>query len=143
MRSASAESQAVRRAGFILALLAVPAFALLALAMGKEAGWDFQNYHWYDPYSLLAGRLSFDVSVGHHASYYNPFLDVPLYWLGAHFPAWVTGVWLGAEAGLGARYEDGRWGPSIFATGASRGTDSLGAHFFALGLTPMLTRPSA
>ena len=99
---ASAESRAIRRIGFALALSAIPAFALLALALGKEAGWDFQNYHWYDPYALLSGRLGFDIAVAHHATYYNPLPDVPLYWLGAHFPAWVAGAWLGVEAGLAA-----------------------------------------
>lgn len=95
-------STSIRRAGWVLALLALPAFAVLALAFGKEAGWDFQNYHWYDPYALLAGRLGFDIAVAHHATYYNPLIDVPFYWLGSHFPAWVGGIWLGLQAGLGA-----------------------------------------
>jgi hypothetical protein len=92
----------VRLIGWGFALGAVPAFALLALAMGKEASWDFENYHWYDPYAFLNGRLTFDTGVAHHATYYNPILDVPLYWLGSRFPAWVAGAWLGALAGLAA-----------------------------------------
>ncbi len=94
--------QTIRRAGFVLAFLALPLFALVALALGKEAGWDFQNYHWYDPYALLNGRLGFDIAVAHHATYYNPFLDVPFFWLGTHFPAWVAGAWMGIEAGFAA-----------------------------------------
>jgi hypothetical protein len=86
----------------LLAVLALPVFAVVAIASGKEAGWDFQNYHWYDPYALLHGRLGFDIAVAHHATYYNPFLDVPLFWLATHFPAWVGGAWLGAEAGAAA-----------------------------------------
>jgi len=88
--------------GWAFVLLAVPAFALVALALGKEASWDFQNYHWYNPYALLNGRLGFDIAVAHHATYYNPFLDVPVYWLGSRFPAWSVGLWLGAEAGAAA-----------------------------------------
>jgi hypothetical protein len=99
---AAAETKQIRRIGWTFALFAIPAFALLALAFGKEASWDFQNYHWYDPYALLAGRLGFDIAVAHHATYYNPFLDVPLYWLGSRFPAWVPGLWLGAQAGITA-----------------------------------------
>jgi hypothetical protein len=83
-------------------VLALPLFAIVAIAFGKEAGWDFQNYHWYDPYALLNGRLGFDIAVAHHATYYNPYLDVPLYWLGTHCPAWVAGAWLGMAAGLAA-----------------------------------------
>jgi hypothetical protein len=92
----------IRLIGWLLALAALPLFALWAIVYGKEAGWDFQNYHWYDPYSLLNDRLGFDISVAHHATYYNPFLDVPLFLIGTHFPAWVGGAWLGIEAGAGA-----------------------------------------
>jgi len=92
----------IRLIGWLLAVAALPLFAVWALVYGKEAGWDFQNYHWYDPYSLLTGRLGFDVSVAHHATYYNPFLDVPLFLLGTHFPAWVAGAWLGIQAGIAA-----------------------------------------
>lgn len=92
----------VRKLGWLLAILALPVFAAWAVVYGKEAGWDFQNYHWYDPYALLNGRLDFDIAVAHHATYYNPFLDVPLFWLATHFPAWTGGAFLGAEAGLAA-----------------------------------------
>ncbi len=83
-------------------MLTFPVFGVLARLSGKEAAWDFENYHWYDPYALLTGRLGFDLAVAHHATYYNPLPDVPLYWLGAHFPAWVVGLWLGAQMGAAA-----------------------------------------
>ena len=101
-RQTGPDTEAMRRAGWLLALLAIPAFAIVAILRGKEAGWDFQNYHWYDPYAFLNGPLGFDLAVAHHATYYNPLLDVPLFWMGTHFPAWVAGLWLGAQAGLGA-----------------------------------------
>ncbi len=91
-----------RLTGYALAFLALPLFAVWAILYGKEAGWDFQNYHWYDPYALLNGRLGFDIAVAHHATYYNPFLDVPLFWVASHFPSWTGGALLGAEAGLAA-----------------------------------------
>ncbi len=97
-----ARARWVRLAGWAFAILAPPFFALIALALGKEAGWDFQNYHWYDPYALLHGRLGFDIAVAHHATYYNPFLDVPLFLIARHLPAWAGGAWLGAEAGVAA-----------------------------------------
>jgi len=96
------EPARIRLIGWLLAFAALPLFAVWAIVYGKEAGWDFQNYHWYDPYSLLSGRLGFDISVAHHATYYNPFLDVPLFLIGTYFPSWVAGAWLGIEAGVGA-----------------------------------------
>jgi hypothetical protein len=75
-------------------------FALIALLLGKATGWDLRNYHWYNPYGLLNDRLGFDIAVGHHASYYNPLADVPLFWIATHLPAWVGGVFLGAMAGV-------------------------------------------
>ncbi|HTP38399.1 MAG TPA: hypothetical protein VMI92_02375 [Steroidobacteraceae bacterium] len=75
-------------------------FAATALLLGKATGWDLENYHWYNPYALLHGRLGFDVAVGHVATYYNPLADLPLYWFGTHAPAWVTGAVLGALFGL-------------------------------------------
>lgn len=82
-------------------LLAAPVlFATLAVILGKEAGWDFQNYHWYNPFALLNERFGFDIAVGHHATYYNPFADVPFYVVATYAPAWVAGAYLGALFGV-------------------------------------------
>jgi hypothetical protein len=84
-----------------LLLAAGPAlFALLAIAMGKKTGWDLFNYHWYNPFALLNSRFGFDVAVGHHATYYNPLSDLPLYLVASHGPAWLGGVFAGAMAGV-------------------------------------------
>jgi hypothetical protein len=74
-------------------------WAGFVLVLGKDTSWDFRNYHWYAPYALLNGRLGFDVAVAHQASYYNPFLDVPFYWLAVHTHAWVALGLLGAVQG--------------------------------------------
>jgi hypothetical protein len=75
-------------------------FATIAVVLGKDAGWDFLNYHWYNPYALLNGRLGFDLAVAHHATYYNPLLDLPLYWITNLGPAWLGGALLGALFGI-------------------------------------------
>jgi hypothetical protein len=75
-------------------------FALIAVLMGKATGWDLRNYHWYNPYAFLNGRLGFDVAVGHHASYYNPIADVPFFLIASNAPAWMAGAFLGALAGI-------------------------------------------
>jgi hypothetical protein len=86
--------------GIWLMLAAPVLMALAAIAGGKEAGWDLQNYHWYIPYALINHRLGIDIAVAHHATYYNPLLDMPLYWLGTHGPAWLVGAFLGALFGV-------------------------------------------
>lgn len=75
-------------------------FAALTLFLGREAGWDLLNYHWYNPFALLNDRFDFDIAVGHHATYYNPIADIPFYLIATHAPAWVAGAYLGAMFGV-------------------------------------------
>jgi hypothetical protein len=75
-------------------------YGLLGVWAGKDASWDFMNYHWYNPYAFLTGRLGFDLAVGHHATYYNPLLDIPLYFAGTHLPASLVGFLLSFSQGL-------------------------------------------
>jgi hypothetical protein len=75
------------------------AWAFFVVCLGKDMSWDFRNYHWYIPYAFLNGRMGFDVSVAHQATYYNPLLDVPYYVLGTHAPSWLALGTLGAVQG--------------------------------------------
>ena len=43
--------------------------------------------------------MALDVAVAHQASYYNPFLDIPFYWLATHTHAWIALGVLGAAQG--------------------------------------------
>jgi hypothetical protein len=79
-----------------LALLFWAGFVIL---LGKDTSWDFRNYHWYAPYALLNHRMGVDVAVAHQASYYNPYLDLPFYWLATHSRAWIALGLLGAAQG--------------------------------------------
>jgi hypothetical protein len=79
-----------------LALLFWAGFVIL---LGKDTSWDFRNYHWYAPYALLNHRMAMDVVVAHQASYYNPYLDIPFYWLATHTRAWIALGVLGAVQG--------------------------------------------
>lgn len=92
---------AARRDGEIWPFVAGPlAVAALALWLGQSTSWDLRNYHWYNPYALLTGRMGFDVAVAHHATYYNPLIDLPL-WAVAHLgPGWLAAAFLGLVQGL-------------------------------------------
>jgi hypothetical protein len=70
--------------------LTVLGWAAFVVTLGKDTSWDFRNYHWYIPYALLNDRLGLDVAVAHQASYYNPLLDVPFYWLATHTSSWFA-----------------------------------------------------
>ena len=43
--------------------------------------------------------MGMDVAVAHQASYYNPVLDLPFYWLATHARAWIALGVLGASQG--------------------------------------------
>src|SRR5262249_16830705 len=73
---------------------------LLVIGLGKDMSWDFRNYHWYVPYAFLNGRMGFDISVAHQATYYNPFLDIPFYLLASHTHSWFALGVMGAVQGL-------------------------------------------
>jgi hypothetical protein len=77
----------------------VALWAAFAVFLGKDTSWDFRNYHWYIPYAFLNGRLGIDVAVAHQASYYNPLLDIPFYWIATHTPSWFALAILGAVQG--------------------------------------------
>jgi hypothetical protein len=74
-------------------------WAAFVVYLGKDTSWDFRNYHWYIPYAYLNDRMALDVVVAHQASYYNPFLDIPFFWLATHTPPWVALGALGAVQG--------------------------------------------
>jgi hypothetical protein len=74
-------------------------WAGFVILLGKDTSWDFRNYHWYAPYALLNHRMGMDVAVAHQASYYNPYLDLPFYWLATHTRAWIALGLLGAAQG--------------------------------------------
>ena len=76
------------------------AVALFAIWLGQSTSWDLRNYHWYNAYALLNGRMGFDMAVAHHATFYNPLIDLPLWWVAKIAPGWLAAAFLGALQGL-------------------------------------------
>ncbi len=75
-------------------------FGLTALFLGQDANWDLRNYHYYDAYAFLTGRLGFDIAPAQTPTYYNPLLHVPFYYLVNTLPPRGVGFVLGAVQGL-------------------------------------------
>jgi hypothetical protein len=85
----------------VLALFAaVPLlFGVISLALGQDSNWDLRNYHWYDAYAALTGRLDLDMGAAQTPTYYNPTLDIPFYLAANALPARIFGFLLGALQG--------------------------------------------
>ncbi|MEB1529813.1 hypothetical protein [Xanthomonas sp. WHRI 7945] len=79
-------------AGIAVALLG----GLLSLLLGQDANWDLRNYHLYNGYAALHGRLSVDLAPAQLQSYFNPLLDVLHYALLTGLPAPLAGFAMGA-----------------------------------------------
>jgi hypothetical protein len=53
---------------------------LAALATRQDSNWDLQNYHFYNPWAWLTGRIfDPDVAAAQLQTFHNPLLDVPFY----------------------------------------------------------------
>lgn len=75
-------------------------FGLASLARGQDDNWDLRNYHYYNPYALLNGKLGYDLAPGQWQSYFNPTLDLLYYGLLTTLPASLTGFVMGLLHGL-------------------------------------------
>ncbi len=77
-------------------------FGLLSVWYGQDDNWDLHNYHLYNPYALLNGKIDFDLAPGQWQSYFNPTLDLLYYGLTQAFAPRVVGFIMGALHGLNA-----------------------------------------
>jgi hypothetical protein len=53
--------------------------AWMGYTLGQDLNWDLLNYHYYNPYQLLGGRLDRDIHAAGVQSFHNPLLDLPFY----------------------------------------------------------------
>lgn len=84
-----------------LVLLVFPlAFGMLSLSLGRDINWDLKNYHYYNAYAFLEGRIDYDIAPAQLQTYINPLADLSFYVLARNFPSWVVGFLLGAVHGL-------------------------------------------
>ncbi|MDR2990420.1 MAG: glycosyltransferase family 39 protein [Burkholderiaceae bacterium] len=74
--------------------------ALGALLLGQDANWDLLNYHLYNGWAALHGRLSIDLMPAQLQSYFVPWLDVGYYLLAVKGSPMLAGAVLGALHGL-------------------------------------------
>ena len=75
-------------------------FGIVSLLLGADTNWDLQNYHLYNAYALLNGKLDIDLAAAGFQTYFNPMLDVPYYLAMEHLPPRLVGFLMGAMHGL-------------------------------------------
>ncbi|MCU0592739.1 MAG: hypothetical protein MUC57_14860 [Desulfobacterales bacterium] len=75
-------------------------FGLSILYLGQDISWDLRNYHYYNPFAFLNGRMGHDVAVAHVATYYNPLIYIPFYLAVTWLPPKAVGFILGFLPGL-------------------------------------------
>ena len=81
-RAASSFARHATRGWLDVALLVacVAVSSAVSIALGQDANWDLQNYHFYGPWALLAGRaFGWDIAAAQLQTYFNPLLDLPFY----------------------------------------------------------------
>ena len=99
MPAANAPNRSERSIRFLLGLTPV-VFGLSILCLGQDTSWDLRNYHYYNPFAFLTGRMGHDVAVAHVATYYNPLIYVPFYFAVTWLPPKAVGFILGFLPGL-------------------------------------------
>jgi hypothetical protein len=74
--------------------------ALASFLLGQDANWDLRNYHLYNGWAALHGRLSIDLAPAQLQSYFVPWLDAAYYLLVVKGSPMLAGTVLGAWHGL-------------------------------------------
>jgi hypothetical protein len=83
------------------ASIAVPVlFGLISLWLGQDSNWDLGNYHRYNAFALLNGKVGVDLAPAGMQSYFSPVLDVPYYLMTTYWPAPLVGFVMGVVHGL-------------------------------------------
>lgn len=72
-------------AATLAACIAGAGFA--SVACGLDVNWDLKNYHYYDAFAFLEGRLAWDVAPAQIQTYHNPLADLAFYALVREIPS--------------------------------------------------------
>lgn len=88
-------------AWFLVLCLAIS--STTSYLLGQDTSWDLQNYHFYNPWAFVHGRLMWDLAPAQLQSFFNPVPDLPFYLMvQANLPAPVIAMLLALPAGISA-----------------------------------------
>ncbi|MFL9870968.1 hypothetical protein [Paraburkholderia megapolitana] len=89
------------RRSLLIACWIVPLiYGVYSVMQGADSNWDIRNYHLYNAFALLHGKIAIDLAPAGMQSYFNPLLDVPYYLMSMHLPAMLVGFVMGVVHGL-------------------------------------------
>jgi len=96
-----APSRLTLRICLVIFLAGFLVFGAISLFLGQDISWDLKNYHYYNAYALIHGRLEYDYAPAQLQTYIaNPFLDLPFYILTGSLKAFKVGFLMGGIHGL-------------------------------------------
>lgn len=81
-------------------LLVALLFGTWSLLRGQDMNWDLLNYHLYNPYAFLNGRIEFDLAPAGVQTYFSPMLDIAWFKAISHLAPRTVGFLLGFLQGL-------------------------------------------
>src|SRR5947207_11340217 len=89
-------------AGILLAAMLL-AGAASVLLLRQDVNWDLQNYHFYNAWAFVHGRLGWDLAPAQLQSFHNPLGELPFYAMvsAGWPPQWISFA-LALPAGIGA-----------------------------------------
>jgi len=88
-------------AGLAAAMLAAGAISTFLLR--QDVNWDLRNYHFYNAWAFVHGRLGWDLAPAQSPTFHNPLPDLPFYWMvAADWPPRVIAFFMALPAGVGA-----------------------------------------
>ncbi len=73
----------------------------LSVILKNDFLWDFANYHYYNAWAFLNGRLNYDIAPASLNTFFNPIIDLPLYFYIRYFNDHLNciyalqGIWAG------------------------------------------------
>lgn len=75
-------------------------FGLLSMKLGQDANWDLLNYHIYNPFAFLNGKIGIDLAPAQMQTYFNPTIDLLYYGLIHALPGPLVSFTMGLLHGL-------------------------------------------
>ena len=96
----SRDERAPRCFRWVVWLIAPLALGLLAIELGASFSWDVRNYHYYNGFAFIEGRMGHDIAPAGRQTSHNPVLDVPFYLVYQYLPGSWSGFLLGCLHGL-------------------------------------------